>query len=978
MRELPAGTVTLLFTDIEGSTRLLQHVGERYSGLLEECRSLIRAAFLQFGGHEVDTQGDAFFVAFARASDAVAAAAASQRALFTYNWPEGIPVRVRMGLHTGEPQRSAEGYVGLDVHHAARIMSAGHGGQVLLSQTTRDLVEHALPDGVTLLDLGVHRLKDISQPDQIFQLTIAGLPANFPPLKTLERRPDTLPFQATPFIGRSRELAHLQLLLDPPEPRLLTIAGPGGIGKSRLAVEAAHNNSASFAHGAHFVSLALVTSADLLLFAIAEVLEISLVGQETPVVQLVAYLRDKSLLLLLDSFEHLSGGAQVLVDLLAGAPHLKLLITSRERLNLQGEWVIPLGGIDYPLTLADGHDHLERYSAVQLFLQSAQRVQPDFSLQGNAPEILRICQLVEGMPLALELAAAWVRLLPCSRIVEKLPSSPDFLVTPLRDVPERHRSLRAVFDSSWSLLSQAEQMALATLAVFPGPFDLEAAEEVGTVPLSVLASLVDKSLLHADGSGQYALHELLRHFAADHAAHQMGEADHRARAVDYLTRVAERASRAAEQRKAAGLLGQAIVIAEEAGRSDLLGELHHKRGQALLEVCLWMEARPEFASALASVRTEHAEDLDRQFQILLELAEVDFYLYDVSSQRQHVMEALTKAEAAQRGDLLIAAMIKLGEVETNVGNLEEAVSLYERALAQGGDAHHVLGSTYYWLGRYTDALTHLRLAVELRQGQPINQIFPLQNLGLALVATGQYTEAVRIFKKAQQLSREYEVWPLLARAVANLAGFHLEVFDYDGNEALAEEARALARSADFVLAEVSAGLDLLLNFARRKEVGRAANLLDEVADAVERARGSHGWLWRLRLAQARAELAYAREEWDETLRLAEIAMHTSRSCGRVKYQALALKTRAQALAALGRKPEALVDLRNALDVARTISDPALFLQIASILLAVEYDEALALEASTTRQSMSAALPDNEMRQIFAVAEPVRQIARLMG
>ena len=286
-----------------------------------------------------------------------------------------------------------------------------------------------------------------------------------------------LPLQPTTFVGRSRELVHLQRLLETPNSRLLTIVGPGGIGKTCLAVETAHKNSANFAHGVHFVSLSLVKSADFLLFAIADVLEFSLVGEKAPLVQLVTYLREKTLLLLLDSFEHLLDGVPVLVDLLAGAPHLKLLITSRERLNLHGEWVLPLDGIDYPLT-AD-YDNLERYPAVQLFMQSAQRVRPDFSFQSNTTDILRICQLVEGMPLALELAAAWVRLLPCSHIVEQLASSLDFLASPLRDMPERHRSLRAVFDHSWRLLSHTEQTALAKLSVFRGPFDLEAAEEVG-------------------------------------------------------------------------------------------------------------------------------------------------------------------------------------------------------------------------------------------------------------------------------------------------------------------------------------------------------------------------------------------------------------------------------------------------------------------------------------------------------------------
>src|SRR6266581_2752995 len=227
MRDLPTGTVTLLFTDIEGSTHLLQQLGEGYAGVLIECRELLRGAFSQHHGYEVDTQGDAFFVAFTRASDAVSAAVAAQRALASHNFAEGVAVAVRMGLHTGEPSVGAEGYIGLDVHHAARIMSAGHGGQVLLSQTTRDLVEHDLPDGVSLLDLGEHRLKDVLHPSHLFQLVIAGLPADFPPLKTLDTHPNNLPVQLTSLIGRKREVDDARRLLSRQHVRLLTLTGPG-------------------------------------------------------------------------------------------------------------------------------------------------------------------------------------------------------------------------------------------------------------------------------------------------------------------------------------------------------------------------------------------------------------------------------------------------------------------------------------------------------------------------------------------------------------------------------------------------------------------------------------------------------------------------------------------------------------------------------------------------------------------------------
>ncbi|HKF37501.1 MAG TPA: adenylate/guanylate cyclase domain-containing protein, partial [Ktedonobacteraceae bacterium] len=237
MRELPTGTVTLLFTDIEGSTHLLQQLGEHYADLLAQCRQLLRSAFQHWNGQEVDTQGDAFFVAFARASDAVAAAVAGQRALASHPWPEGVTVRVRMGMHTGEPHLVSEGYVGLDVHRTARIMSASHGGQVLLSRTTRDLVEQALQEEVSLRDVGAHRLKDLQPPGQLFQLVISGLPADFPPLKTLDSHPNNLPIQPTSLIGREKEVTSVQHLLDREDVRLLTLTGPGGTGKTRLGLQ---------------------------------------------------------------------------------------------------------------------------------------------------------------------------------------------------------------------------------------------------------------------------------------------------------------------------------------------------------------------------------------------------------------------------------------------------------------------------------------------------------------------------------------------------------------------------------------------------------------------------------------------------------------------------------------------------------------------------------------------------------------------
>jgi class 3 adenylate cyclase len=333
--DLPAGTITLLFTDMEGSTHLLQQVGEGYAALLEECRRLLRTAFGQWRGQEVDTQGDAFFVAFARASDAVCAAVAIQRALTAHSWPQDAVVQVRIGLHTGEPRRSAEGYVGLDVHHAARIMSAGHGGQILLSQATSVLVEQSLPGGVQLQDLGEHRLKDLRRPSRLFQLVVAGLPTAFPPLHTLDSHPNNLPIAPTPFIGREREVAALSRLLARSDVRLLTLTGPAGVGKTRLALQVAAEVSDGYADGVFVVPLAPVTDPEQVMEAIAQVLSIPDVSGPSLLGQVQRALKSKQLLLVLDNFEQVASAALMVAELLATCPSLKIVVTSRVALHVR-------------------------------------------------------------------------------------------------------------------------------------------------------------------------------------------------------------------------------------------------------------------------------------------------------------------------------------------------------------------------------------------------------------------------------------------------------------------------------------------------------------------------------------------------------------------------------------------------------------------------------------------------------------------
>ncbi len=552
--DLPTGVVTLLFTDVEGSTRLLHSLGDEYGEALQEHRRRLRAAFAEHEGVEVDTQGDAFFVAFARASDAVAAASAGQHAL-----ADG-PIRVRMGLHTGEPGLTEEGYVGLDVHKGARIAAVGHGGQVLLSQSTRALVDHEVRD------LGAHRLKDLSAPERIYQLEIEGLPGEFPLLKTLEAGMRNLPLPRTSFVGRASELEAIDRLLEDPGCRLLTLVGPGGAGKTRLALEAAARRVDRYPHGVHFVPLASVASPGFLAPALAESIQFAVDGAHSGFSaqeQLLDYLGERSTLLVLDNFEHLVEGSGLLSEVIERAPHVELLTTSRERLNVQSEWVFDVEG----LGLADGS---EGASAVRLFVERATQVVPGFALDdAGYSQALRVCRLVDGMPLGIELAATWVSVLSCAEIANEIEGNIDFLATSMRDVPERHRSLRAAIDQSWRLLTDEQRSAFSRLSAFRGSFDRSAAVAVTGADLRLLSELVAKSLLRRPDFGRFELHELLRQYAAEQLAASPGEqADARERHARHY---------------AAMLLGrQATLMGPEfaVARDELRGELDNLRPAA--------------------------------------------------------------------------------------------------------------------------------------------------------------------------------------------------------------------------------------------------------------------------------------------------------------------------------------------------------------------------------------------------------------
>lgn len=597
---LPTGVVTLLFTDVEGSTRLLHELGDDYGEALQEHRRRLRAAFAEHEGVEVDTQGDAFFVVFARASNAVAAAADCQRAL-----ADG-PIRVRMGLHTGEPRLTEEGYVGLDVHKGARIAAVGHGGQVLMSEPTKALVD------AEVRDLGAHRLKDLSAPERIYQLEIDGLPSEFPLLKTIEAGMKNLPLPRTSFVGRASELEAIDRLLEDPGCRLLTLVGPGGVGKTRLALEAAARRVDRYPHGVHFVPLASVASPDFLAPALADSIQFAVDAVHSGFSaqdQLLDYLSERSTLLVLDNFEHLVEGSGFLSEVIERAPHVALLTTSRERLNVQSEWVFDVDG----LGLAENGNGSA--SAVRLFVERAAQVAPGLTLDdAEHSHALRICRLVDGMPLGIELAASWTPVLSCAEIADEIEGNIDFLTTSMRDVPERHRSLRAVIDHSWRLLTDEQRSAFSRLSVFHGSFDRSAAAAVTGADLRLLSELVSKSLLRRPDFGRFELHELLRQYAAEQLRSSPAEeADARERhARHYAAMLRDRQT---------ALMGPDMAVA----RDELRGELDNLRAAAewiltepderaarqMLEAFntfLWMHAWYEGAETLE--RLEHTAGFD--------------------------------------------------------------------------------------------------------------------------------------------------------------------------------------------------------------------------------------------------------------------------------------------------------------------------------------------------------------------------------
>ncbi|MDQ4082450.1 MAG: NB-ARC domain-containing protein [Actinomycetota bacterium] len=870
---MPTGTVTFFFSDIEGSTRLLETLGSDYDDLLERHHEIVRATFDRYGAVEVGSEGDSFFAVFPSAADAVAGAVAIQRALAAEQWPQASTLRVRMGLHTGEARIAGGSYAGLDVHRAARIMAAAHGRQILISETTRALVERDLSDGLDVHDLGEHRLRDLSGRERLFQLCADGLPADFPPPRTVDVTPNNLPTQPSELVGREAELSAIREHLGSPSVRLLTLTGPGGIGKTRLAIQAAADESDRFGDGLFFVDLSAARDAAGALQAIVGAVRLTPSDRVDLRDALAQELKPRHLLLVLDNFEQVMDAARDVAALLQHAPKLKVLVTSRQALSVRGEQVFPVA----PLSLPDRHaaraaEDVSRYAAVRLFVERAQQVRPSFRLtDDNAAAVAEICARLDGVPLAIELAAARAKLFSPAELRERLRSRLELLRGGARDLPERHRTLRSTIEWSYELLDDDERSLFQLLSVFPSA-RVEAVEEVAgkLAPLAHvdvvdrIASLVDKSLVRSledERAQRVSMLDTIREYAADRLASESTLGTARRAHAEYFVEFAQarRGELEGREREAAfDALASELENLHAAWRYfadggdlarlktlfDVLWPLHSARG--------WYHGAVALTNDLLAALSSSAPALDRAEEELTLRMSVARGLLALRGYTEEVealyREALALSAATGTAPKQLPVLKSLASYYLYRGEMDKTIAVGREVLKiaeHHGDAsvevegHLILGPALAFVGETTAGLDHLDRAIALfdpeRDGRARFRLGPNPGVAARAVSgllhwlSGYPDGGLRRAASAVELGRTLGHPYSLAYAT-----FHVGLLELWNQqlEAASERARDVLRIAEDHDYPIWRAVGLVLHGVITAALGRAEDGLAQAKEGV--------------------------------------------------------------------------------------------------------------------------------------------------
>jgi predicted ATPase/class 3 adenylate cyclase len=888
--------VTFLFTDIEGSTNLWERYPHQMQAALERHDAILRSAIEAHSGYVFKTMGDAFCAAFSDPSSALASAMIAQHTLHTELWTKSGVLRVRMALHTGIVQMREEDYFGQPLNRVARLLSAGHGGQTLLSQPTYDLVRDHLSPGMELSDLGEHRLKDLIRPERVYQVVASDLPADFPPLRTLDNRPNNLPRQPTALIGREKETMAACALIRRPNMALLTLTGPGGTGKTRLALQVAADLLDDFPDGVWFVELAALTDPSLVISTIAHTLGVKEAAGQPLIDTLKTYLKERQLLLLLDNFEQLLGheslkqahteftpksvdASREVSHLLAACPRLKVVVTSRVVLHLRGEHEYAV-----PSLMLPDHRHLPslerlaQYEAVRLFIERATEVRSDFEVTNdNAPAVAEICVRLDGLPLAIELAAARIKILTPQAMLTRVQSRLKLLTGGARDLPARQQTLRNTIEWSYELLEEGEKQLFARMAVFQGGRTLEALEAIcnfdGQLQVDVLdgvESLVSKSLLRqeksSNGGPRFVMLETIHEYAREKLTESGEEQELRRKHAEYFRALTSGVithklhTMEEEQDNVRAALSWALEMGDMEAAFGLVDPLvwfcyqsgYNRDGLSALEPLLAKSSDLRISGrAMALMRANQLEFNIGHYERALAFSEEAVSLYRELGIRERIGWALGwMARAAMNlGDLDRAEVWANEKLAVDREQVDKGIKKLTTTSSFG-----ILGELAHLRGDYSQAKAYYEQELQLQRGEvedPENLASTLLVLGLVANHLRDYRRALELFSNHLSIIRQYRIIDEVPRCLMGIAGASME----GPQPQSARRAATLLGASEAIFETMDAKLPRHHQIEYDRYISAARAKLDEAA-------------WQAAWAEGRAmsmeqAIAYAQQELEQ-------------------------------------------------------------------------------------------------------------------